>query len=76
MGQPRTITVHEARRVGMTRLLVYCGNGAVHCSHKGVLPIVDYPDDMPLGEIETRCRCTACGAKRADLRPDYSYWTN
>jgi hypothetical protein len=25
-----------------------------------------------LSDIQRRCRCTACGSRRADLRPDYS----
>jgi hypothetical protein len=28
--------------------------------------------DEVLSDIERRCRCTVCGCRRADLRPDHS----
>src|SRR5689334_12842629 len=35
-------------------------------------PLNVFADDESLADIERRCRCTACGWRRADLRPDYS----
>jgi hypothetical protein len=50
---------------------VYClgkREGDWPCHHSGKLPI----DRFQAEEIERRCRCTVCGWRRADLRPDYS----
>jgi len=37
-----------------------------------MLPVDRFGADETLRDIEQRCRCTACGWRRADLRPDYS----
>jgi len=34
-----------------------------------------FADGEALADIERRCRCTACGWRRADLPPDYSVQT-
>jgi hypothetical protein len=36
------------------------------------LPIDRFQAEEVLKDIERRCRCTVCGWRRADLRPDYS----
>jgi hypothetical protein len=36
------------------------------------LAIDRFRADEALRDIERRCRCTACGWRRADLGPDYS----
>jgi hypothetical protein len=36
------------------------------------MPIDRFQAEEVLSDIERRCRCTACGWRRADLRPDYS----
>jgi hypothetical protein len=45
---------------------------AIACNHSGKLPIDRFQAEEVLRDIERRCRCTACGWRRADLRPDYS----
>jgi hypothetical protein len=40
--------------------------------HQGALPVDRFQADEVLQDIERRCRCTVCGWRRADLRPDYS----
>jgi hypothetical protein len=42
------------------------------CHHSGKLPIDRFQAEEVLSDIERRCRCTVCGWRRADLRPDYS----
>jgi hypothetical protein len=42
------------------------------CHHHGELPIERFKAEETLPEIQRRCRCTKCGRRRADLRPDYS----
>jgi hypothetical protein len=56
-------------------LLVYCRGkreGDWPCHHEGALAVDTFDDDAALRDIERRCRCTVCGWRRADLRPDYS----
>jgi hypothetical protein len=53
-------------------LAVWFRPKVVPCHHQGTLPIGRFRADEILGDIESRCRCTVCGWRRADLRPDYS----
>jgi hypothetical protein len=69
------VTIAQVRTHGVTTLLVYClgkREGDWPCHHAGKLPIDRFKADEALCDIERRCRCTACGWRRADLRPDYS----
>jgi len=68
-------TIASARAHGVRQLLVYClgkREGDWPCHHSGKLPIDRFQGDEVLTDIERRCRCAACGWRRADLRPDYS----
>jgi hypothetical protein len=70
-----TVTIASIRAHGVETLLVYCNgkrDGDWPCNHQGKLAIDCFDDGVPLRDIERRCRCTACGWRRADLRPDYS----
>ena len=69
------VTIAHVRTQGVSQLLIYCrgkreGNWPYH--HEGTLPIDRFHADEALKDIERRCRCTACGWRKADLRPDYS----
>jgi len=69
------VTIALVRTHGVRQLLVYCRGkreGDWPCHHEATLPIECFADDEALADIERRCRCTACGWRRADLRPDYS----
>ena len=72
----KSITIASIRAHGVRTLLVYCNgkrDGDWPCNHEGKLSAVDwFCDGVALRDIERRCRCTACGWRRADLRPDYS----
>jgi hypothetical protein len=70
-----TFTIASLQSHGVRQLLVYClgkREGDWPCHHQGTLPIGRFRADEILGDIESRCRCTVCGWRRADLRPDYS----
>src|SRR5262245_62588474 len=70
-----TVTIASVRAHGVSQLLVYClgkREGDWPCHHSGKLPINRFQPDEVLQDIERRCRCTVCGWRRADLRPDYS----
>jgi hypothetical protein len=69
-----SITIAEARAAGATRLLVYCLGrraGDWPCHHAGALPTERFRGEEALSTIARRCRCTACGWRRAEVRPDY-----
>jgi hypothetical protein len=69
------VTIASIHAHGVRQLLVYCNGkreGDWPCHHSGELPIEQFSADETLRDIEGRCRCTACGWRRADLRPDYS----
>jgi hypothetical protein len=68
-GPPATIG--NARRNGVTELLVYC-TGSV-CSHSGTLPIAGFPDDMIIKSLDRRMVCTKCGCIGGDVRPHFVY---
>ena len=69
------VTIGSVRAHGVRQLLVYClgkREGDWPCHHHGKLPIDRFQAEEVLSDIERRCRCTVCGWRRADLRPDYS----
>lgn len=71
----KLITIASVRAHGVRQLLVYCNgkrDGDWPCHHQGELPIEKFSAGETLRDIERRCRCTVCGWRRADLRPDYS----
>ena len=72
---PEQVTIGSVRAHGVRTLLVYCNgkrDGDWPCHHQGKLAVDCFEGDVALLDIERRCRCTACGWRRADLRPDYS----
>ncbi|QOZ70649.1 hypothetical protein [Bradyrhizobium arachidis] len=65
-GRPLTITFGEMREMGLRDMLVYC-----HCGHHVALSADRWPDDVRLSDIEPRFVCKGCGARGADIRPDF-----
>jgi hypothetical protein len=69
------LTISDVRAHGVTRLLVFCRGKRENdwpCHHEGMLSVDGFVPEETLKNIESLCRCTACGWRRADLRPDYS----
>jgi hypothetical protein len=69
------VTIANLRAHGVRQLLVYCRGkreGDWPCHHQNELAIDRFKAEEALRDIERRCRCTACGWRRADLSPDYS----
>ena len=64
------ITFAEMRACGVRGLLVYCSDYL--CSHSIAISGDPWPDDVRLSDIESRFRCTACGKRGADVRPDFN----
>ena len=71
----KPVTIASVRTHGVRQLLVFCNGkreGDWPCHHHGELPIDRFSAEETLPNIQRRCRCTICGWRRADLRPDYS----
>jgi len=71
----KPVTIESVRSNGVRQLLVYCRGkreGGWPCHHDVALPIDSFQATETIREIERRCRCTACGWRNADVRPDYS----
>ena len=69
-ARPQKITMAQLRASGVRGLLVYCNDFT--CSHSLAISGDPWPDDMRLSDLEPRFRCTACGKRGADVRPDFS----
>jgi hypothetical protein len=63
------ITFAELRAASVRGLLVYCSD--FRCSHWTAISGDRRPDAARLSDIEPRFTCQACGAKGADVRPDW-----
>jgi len=75
LANMQPVTIASIRAHGVRQLLIYCHGkreGDWPCHHSGTLPINHFRADEVLSDIQRRCRCTACGWRRADVRPDYS----
>ena len=52
---------------GMTRVIATCGA----CRHSGPVEIAGMPDSMPVPDVGLRLRCSACGGREIETRPDW-----
>jgi hypothetical protein len=71
----KPITIESVRSHGVRQLIVYCRgkrDGDWPCHHEATLQVDGFGATETIGDIERRCRCTACGWRKADVRPDYS----
>ena len=70
-ARPQKITFAEMRDMGVRGVLVYCAD--YHCSHLIAVMADRWADDLRLSDIEPRFICSACGKRRADVRPDFNW---
>jgi hypothetical protein len=70
--EPRRANIGHCRAHDLTHLLIYCTNFPVFCYHDARMPIDRFSDDAMLDDIQARCRCTKCGKKGAEIRPDWA----
>jgi hypothetical protein len=71
----KPVTIEAVRSHGVRQLLVYCRGrrkGDWPCHHEATLQVDRFQATETIGDIESRCRCTACGSRKADVRPDYN----
>lgn len=72
MPAPRQkITFGEMCTTGVRGLLIYCSD--YQCSHWTAISGDRLPDDVRLSDLEGRFTCQACGARGADVRPDFNW---
>jgi hypothetical protein len=64
----RPMDLANLRSLGLSKVMAYCA-----CSHEASIDVSAMPDDVFVPEIRLRLRCTQCGARPMETRPD---WTN
>jgi hypothetical protein len=69
LKRPEKITLAEMRASGVRGLLVYCSD--YHCSHWTAISSDQWPNDVRLSDLEPRFTCQTCGARGAEVRPDW-----
>ena len=57
------------RRQGVRGLSLYCLNHA--CGHQTVISADQYPDDVEVLYFALRMKCSKCGGRRVDVRPNW-----
>jgi hypothetical protein len=55
------------RSLGVTKVDVYCS-----CGHQASVDVSDLPGDVAVPDVRLRLRCSQCGKKPAETRPDWS----
>ena len=63
------MTLKNMREQGVRGLAVYCLNHA--CLHRAVISADDYPDDIEVPSFARRLKCSKCGGRRVDVRPNW-----
>jgi hypothetical protein len=66
---PQQITLGELRASGVHGLLICCGDYC--CSYSISIDTDRWPDGTRLSDLKDKFACTVCGARRADVRPDF-----
>jgi hypothetical protein len=62
------MTLGNMRKQGVHGLAVYCLNHA--CRHHTVVNVDDYPHEVEVPSFGSRMKCSKCGGKRVDVRPN------
>jgi hypothetical protein len=66
------MTLGNMRRQGVRTLIGYCLNDA--CRHQAVIDVLNYPDDVEIPSW--RAKCSKCGGRRVDVRPNWKEQDN
>jgi hypothetical protein len=56
------------RRQGVRSLAVFCLNHS--CLHRTVINVDDYPAQIEVPSFALRMKCSRCGGRRVDVRPN------
>jgi hypothetical protein len=66
------MTLGNMRQFAMTRLDVSC-HGHL-CWHRAFVDVSRYTDDGIVAELGRRFRCSRCGSRNIDARPDWQQY--
>jgi hypothetical protein len=61
------MTLGSMRQLGVHRLLVSC----VRCRHEALVDVSNDSADMTVPSFIPRMKCSQCGGKRVDVRPNW-----
>jgi hypothetical protein len=57
------------RSLGITRVDAYCG-----CGWQASVETSGLPDELPVPDVRHRLRCSKCGNRPTEARPDWSQY--
>lgn len=60
------MTLKNMRSLGMQSIMALCG-----CGHGAATDVSALTGDTPVPSIKFRMRCSACGSRPIDVRPDW-----
>jgi hypothetical protein len=63
------MTLDNMREMGVRGLAVYCLNHA--CRHQTVISADDYAGDIEVPSFPLRMKCSKCGGRNVDVRPNW-----
>jgi hypothetical protein len=63
------MTLGNMRGQGVQHLIAYCLNDA--CRHTALIDVSDCPDDVEITRFQRRAKCSKCGGRRVDVRPNW-----
>ena len=63
------MTLGNMHRNGVRGLSVTCLNHA--CRHHTVINVDDYPHEVEVPSFGSRLKCSKCGGRRVDVRPNW-----
>jgi hypothetical protein len=69
MNRKQKMTLGQMRASGVHNLIVYCAD--LRCLHWTRINADQWPDHVPLSDLEDQFVCRACGNRSADVRPDF-----
>jgi hypothetical protein len=61
------MTLSNMRENGVHSVVATCAK----CRHEGVLDVQRWPADTPVPDVGLKLRCSACGGRDIDTRPNW-----
>ena len=62
------MTLANMRENGVHSVVATCAK----CRHEGVLDVQRWPADTPVPDVGLKLRCSACGGRDVETRPNWS----
>ena len=64
------MTLGNTRAHGIRSIDAFCQ--AIGCGHESTLNVDRLPDDLPVPDVGLRLRCSRCGGRSINTRPNWS----